>query len=180
MMARVAQQQQEDWAGIGIAGGLNAVFLALAALILWAIGELGFAVYLALGFGVFWVAILISMAFLVLMEKVFRIDRDEHYTVYIVLNLAVSTFIMLGWTAFIGVTLSALEERSFGIEAVCYVLGFLACYLAFAVLTAFYSGSIYKVVNLALVLVGFLLFAFWPAAGTVLYGWLFTLMGMQL
>ncbi len=46
----------------------------------------------------------------------------------------------------------------------------------FAVTTAFYCGSIYKVVDLPLALIAYLVFAAWPAAARALYGWLFTLL----
>ena len=44
---------------------------------------------------------------------------------------------------------------------------------------AFCERGLYKIVTLPPALVGYLLFAVWPAVGWVLYGWFFTFFGME-
>ncbi len=59
------------------------------------------------------------------------------------------------------------------VAAILWLVGFLSSYVAFADLTALYPGIIYKVVNGALALISFLVFAVWPASGRAIYGWFF-------
>lgn len=155
-------------------------------------GKAMFAFELAKGFGVFWVVIMISIVLMLLIERTLKISPDTHFNAYVFSNLVFSIFIMMGWAAFVGVTLSNIEglsfwritffdveSLSFWIRMSLYIIGFLSCYIAFAVLTSFYSGNIFKVVNLPLALVSYLIFAIWPVAGRMLYGWFFTLVGMK-
>ena len=58
-------------------------------------------------------------------------------------------------------------DSAYWIAAVLNVIGFLSIYVAFAVVTSFYSGGVYKVVTLPLALISYLVFAAWPAATIV-------------
>jgi len=54
-----------------------------------------------------------------------------------------------------------------------YFTGLLSCYVAFNVVSAFYTGQIYKLVNLAVALVSFAAFCVWPSAARASFGWFF-------
>lgn len=62
---------------------------------------------------------------------------------------------------------------------IVYVVGGLASYMAFVVVTAFYKGSLYKIVTLPLVMVSYVFFAVWPGPDEILYGWFFAFFGMK-
>ncbi len=92
------------------------------------------------------------------------------------MNLLVSAFLVAGWSAFSAHTVgSSAAAASVWAAAVLYVIGFLSSYLAFVIASEFYSGSVYKVVNLPLSLASYVVFAVWPAAGRAMYGWFFSL-----
>ena len=56
---------------------------------------------------------------------------------------------------------------------ILYVIGVLSCYVASVIVGAFYMGGLYKMVNLPLAIVSFIVFSVWPNAGTAIYGWFF-------
>ena len=70
----------------------------------------------------------------------------------------------------------ALVAPGVAAAVVLYGIGLLSSYLAFAVATSFYQGSIYKVVALPLALIAYLAFCLWPAAARAIYGWFFALL----
>jgi len=155
---------------------LNLVFLALMALLLWPLGKATMAWSMAKGYWIFWITLFVTAAILVLFRRIFRVDMDSHFDAYVISALAVSGFLIAGWSAF-----AALVVRSFvvgssvWVVAALYVVGALSCYIAFSVISAFYGGSIYRTVNLPLAVVSFIVFSVWPAAGRAIYGWFFDL-----
>jgi hypothetical protein len=169
-------EDQKELFGVLYATALNALFLALTALLLWPLGRAALALRLAKGYWVFWIVIQLSAVLLILFRRVFRIDLDTHFDAYVISALAVCSFLQAGWSAF-----AALTVRSFAADASAWVAsglyfaGFLSSYVAFAALSAFYEGSLYRLINLPLALVSFILFAAWPAAARALYGWFFGL-----
>jgi hypothetical protein len=56
---------------------------------------------------------------------------------------------------------------------ILYVIGFVSSFVASVIVAAFYMGSLYRMVNVALALVSFIMFSVWPAAGGAIYGWFF-------
>ena len=159
---------------------LNLLFLALVALLLWPLGQARLTFSLAQGYGVFWLVILISIALMSLIERLFRLSLDTHYNTYVALNLTVSALLVMGCSAFVALTLRSFAAGApLWLAAILYGIGFLSSYVNFMVATSFYKEGIYKVVNLPLAPVSYLVFALWPAAGWVLYGWFFVLFGMS-
>ena len=79
-----------------------------------------------------------------------------------------------GWS---GRQCAALKMRSAigPVAAAFYVVGFLSSYVACAVVAVYYSGQIYRYVNIPLACAGFVVFSLWPAAARFLYGWFFDL-----
>ncbi|MCA1621293.1 MAG: hypothetical protein LC795_18710 [Acidobacteria bacterium] len=153
---------------------LNAVFLALAALLLWPAGKTATAVSLGRGFWAFWTAVILTTMVVALVYRLFRIDLDSHADAYIILGLAVSGVLQAGWSAFAAL---AARDSAAGaplwLAAVLYFVGLLSCWVAFNIVAAYYTGSIYRMTNLIIAAVSFALFCAWPAAGRVLFGWFF-------
>jgi hypothetical protein len=155
---------------------LTIVFLALSALLLWPMGRMMMAVSLAKGYWVFWIVLILTAVILILFQRLFRLDMYSHFDAYVISGLVVSGFLQAGWSAF-----AALVVRSFitgtptWIVVILYVVGFLSCYVACVIVSAFYMGSIYRLVNLSLAVVSFIVFSVWPAAGNAIYGWFFNL-----
>ncbi len=159
--------------------GLNALFLALTALVFWPLGKAALALLWAKGYAVYWLAVVMSVLLLSLLERLFRVDIDTQYKVYVGLNLVVSAVLGAGWSAFGALAVGhAAAGSTVWVAGVLYFVGGLASYVAFIVETAFYKGGLYKVVTLPLALVSYLLFAVWPTVGGVLYGWFFAFFGM--
>jgi hypothetical protein len=154
----------------------NILFLALAALLLWPAGRATMAFSFAKGYGLFWIALAVTAAALVLLRRIFRVDLHSHPDAYVNSALAVSCFLQAGWSAF-----AALSVQGFAASAtvwtavILYLVGAVSCYVAFNVVSLFYEGHIYKLVNLLLALVSFVVFSVWPAAGRAVYGWFFEL-----
>ncbi len=157
-----------------IALGLNLIFVALAALLLWPLGKTALALSLAKGYGILWVATVVTAAPLYFIQRLFRIDVYSHFDAYLISNILHGVFLLAGWSAF-----AALSVRSFvdgvplRVAAILWLVGFLSSFMAFSVLTSFYSGIAYKLFNAPLALISFLVFAVWTASGRALYGWFF-------
>jgi len=155
---------------------LNAVFLGLAALALWPLGRVGFALTLGKGYWVFWCALYLTAVFVVLFQRIFRVDMYSHFDAYVISGLAAAAPLQAGWSAFAALAVrDAAGDSSLAVAAVLYFVGLLSCWVAFGIVSTLYGGSIYKTINLPLAVVSFALFALWPAAGRALYGWFFDL-----
>jgi len=157
---------------------LNAVFLALVALLLWPMRKTGTALSLARGFWAFWTALILTSSLVALWQRLFRVDMYSHPNAYIIVALVVSGVIQTGWSAFAALTVgSAAAGASGWVAAVLYLAGLLACWVASQIVSAFYMGSIYRMTNLMLAPASFILFCVWPAAGRALFGWFFDFYG---
>ena len=169
-------EQREDLREVLIALLLTIVFVAVTALFLWILGKAAVGLTLAKGYGVFWGLLLASVVLLAFIEQLTGFNLDDHFWPVVGVNLAVSVALVTGWAAFAALTLNAATADTSVFTASClYVMGFLSCYLTFAVTTSCYKGSIYKAVTLPLSLVAFIVFALWPSLGRMLFGWFFAL-----
>jgi hypothetical protein len=153
---------------------LNAVFLGLIALILWPMGRAMLAFRLAKGYWYFWSVLIVIAALLVLVQRIFRMDLYSHPSAYVNSGLAVSGFVQVGWSAFAALVISgAVTNASVVVMIVLYAVGVVSSYVASVVVGAFFMGSIYRMVNMILAAVSFILFSIWPGAGGAIYGWFF-------
>lgn len=158
------------------AAALSAVFYGLTALVLWPLGELPFGWRLFRGYWVFCVALGWTALALYLFRKVFRIDLDTRFDAYVISALAVSSFVQAGWCAFAALAVrEAAAGASWPVTAALWLFGFLSCYVSSAMVAVYYSGQIYRYFNIPLACAAFVLFALWPAAARLLYGWFFNL-----
>lgn len=152
------------------------LFLVLAAPLLWPLGRLPLVMELAQGYGSLWVVLWVTTALAGLLQRLFRVNLYDRSTAYVVAGLTLSGVLQVGWSAFAALTVhSFLTEASFWAAAILYLVGALSCLAAFFAVSSIYQGAIYKLVNLLLAGVSFLVFSVWPGSGGVLYGWLFWL-----
>ncbi len=155
---------------------LNISFLALAALLLWPLGEAILAWRLAKGYWVFWVVLFWTSIIILLLQRILRVDMYSHYDAYVISGLIVSGLLQLGWSAFAALLVHYFTaDASIWIDIVLYGVGVFSCYVACVIVSVFYMGSIYRFTNLMLSMSSFIVFSFWPAAARVIYGWFFDL-----
>ena len=127
---------------------LTVVFVALAALLLWPLGRVAMALQLAKGYWVFWIALILTVAVLKVVQRIFRIDLDSRFGAYVVSALAVSGFLQVGWSAFAALTIDGfVADTSAWIVGVLYLVGLVSCWVAYATVSALYMGSLYRLVN---------------------------------
>ncbi|HKP81714.1 MAG TPA: hypothetical protein VJT69_06840 [Pyrinomonadaceae bacterium] len=155
---------------------LNAVFLGFIALLLWPMGRAIMALRLAKGYWIFWTAVILTACVLALLQRIFRMNLDDHFDAYVITGLIFSGFVQVGWSAFIA---PVIHEFAAGapiwMTIILYAVGVVSCWIASVIVAAFYMGSIYRMVNLALAALSFMVFSVWPNAGGPIYGWFFKL-----
>lgn len=155
---------------------LNIVFLVLIALLLWPLGEATLAFRLAKGYWIFWGVMYMTAALLATLQRILRMDMYSHFDAYVISALVGSGFLQMGWSAFAVLTVhSFVVGAPVWVAVILYFVGLLSCHVAFTITSAFYMGSLYRLVNLLLAPVSFTVFSLWPAGGRMLYGWFFNL-----
>jgi hypothetical protein len=153
---------------------LSLFFGGLAALALWPLGDARLALRFAKGGVVLWVVLFVTFVVLAFVQRKLDVDIYSHGDAYVISSAAVGACVQTGWSAF-----AALAVRDFASGAgtwaavLLYFAGLLSCYVAYTVVSAFYTGQVYKLVNLAVALVGYAVFCVWPAAARAAYGWFF-------
>jgi len=158
------------------AAALSLFFCGLAALALWPFGGAALALRFAKGGLVLWAVLFVTFLALAFAHRKFKMDIYSHADAYVISTAVVGAVVQTGWSAF-----AALAVRDFTQGAgawgavVLYFFGLLSCWVAYTVVSAFYTGQVYKLVNLAVALVGFALFCVWPAAARAAFGWFFRL-----
>lgn len=170
------QDDQEDLYGLAFALALNAVFLTLIALLLWPLDRSAMTLTLAKGYVVFWVIVSVTALALFSAHKLLRVDLYARADAHMISNLLVGGLMQAGWSAF-----AALAVRNPAAAApvwaalLLYAVGLLSCFVAFNVVSGFYTGQIYRIINLPLALISFVVFGAWPALGRLTYGRFFEL-----
>lgn len=155
---------------------VNLLFIGFAVLLFWFLGRLDFAVRLMKGYWVFWIVLPTAAVLLVLFQRIFRVDLDSHPDAYIISGIAVSGFLHAGWSAFAALTsVQYSVGTSIWLKILIYVSGFISSYVSFGLISVYFTGSIYRTINLPLCAGSFALFSLWPAAARFIYGWFFDL-----
>ena len=155
---------------------LNILFLSLTALLLWPLGQVSLAWRLTKGYWVFYVVLFWTAILVLILQRRLRVDLYSHYDAYVISGLVVSGVIQAGWSAFAAVVVRAFTaDASIWVDIVLYGVGVFSCYVACAIVGAFYMGSIYRFTNLLIAMATFVLFSIWPVAARVMYGWFFDL-----
>jgi hypothetical protein len=159
---------------------LNAGFLVVITLALWAAGRVRFAASLAIGYSVFWPVVIIVSGLQRIILRRLRIDTDSNFDAFLISNAAVSAILLIGWSAFAALSAGVYSTGlSLWKAGMVYLFGSLSSWFGFNVVAPFYSGSFYRTINAPLSVLSFAVFAFWPAAARLLFGWFFGLFGFQ-
>ncbi|NJM42527.1 MAG: hypothetical protein HC853_18205 [Anaerolineae bacterium] len=170
------KDMHEDLFTIGIVLALNALFIFLTALVLWPLGYIGLAWSLAKGFGLLWVATFGSIVLSNFIEQRFRVNLYDRPNTHLALNVLLSSALVCAWSAIAMNTLqnaiSASGNVPLWLAVALHIVGLLACYAGFVVVTAFYRGTFYGLVGLGLALLCFVVFTLAPAIAKTLGGWL--------
>jgi hypothetical protein len=175
---RLLHEDRKELFDYLFAVALNAVFLALVALLLWPAGKAATALSLAKGFWGFWTLLIVASSLVVMFQRLFRVDMYSHPDAYVVSGMAVGVVVQAGWSAFAALTVrDSAAGAPVWLASVLYFVGLLSCWVAFNVVSAYYVGSIYRTTNLIVAAVSFVLFCVWPAAGRALFGWFFDFYG---
>jgi hypothetical protein len=153
---------------------LNAVFVGLVALLFWPMRRTTIAFHLAKGYWYFWSVLIVAASLMVLVQRILRMDIHSHPNAYVNSGLIVSGFLQAGWSAFAALVIAgAVTNSSVLVMIVLYAVGIVSSYVASVAVGAFFMGSIYRMVNMILAVVSFIVFSIWPGAGGAIYGWFF-------
>lgn len=158
------------------AAALCLFFGGMAALALWPLGDAALALRFAKGGVVLWVVLFLTFVVLAFAHRKLRIDIYSHGNAYVISTAVVGAVMQTGWSAFAALAVQDFTQGA-GTWAsfILYFAGLVSCYVAYAVVSAFYTGQIYKLVNLAVALVSYVLFCLWPAGASAAFGWFFRL-----
>lgn len=155
---------------------LNIVFLALTALLLWPLGRTITAFRLAKGYWTFWAVLIITTSLLVVVQRILRMNLYSHSHAYVISGVVLSSFLHAGWSAFaVVVVQNSVAGARVWTMIILYAAGGLSTYVACVIVGAFFVGTLYRMVTLALGIVSFIVFSVWPTAGGAIYGWFFDL-----
>jgi len=168
----ILHEDQKEWFEYLFAVVLNAVFLVVVTLVLWPLDRLALAWDLTKGYWIFWGVLLLTGGLLVLGRRILRLNMDDHFNAYLISASIVSGLVQLGWSAFAAVTIDTYVAASSGwVVALLYAIALVSCWVAYVGVSSLYMGSFYRLVNLGLALVGFVVFCVWPAGGRAIFGW---------
>lgn len=168
-MSDPVAKMREDafWASV-----LNLAFLAIAAVLLLPLGEGRMLLRLLAGYWVLWGVLGMVTAATVLIIRRFRVDTDVPSDAYLLSNLLASAVVTACWAGFAALQAdSAAAGEPLWAAILLYVVGLLASWIAFTVISTFYQGTLYRDVNLAVAVGGYVLLVAWPAAARFAFGW---------
>jgi hypothetical protein len=152
------------------------IFLALSALLLWPLGRATMTLSLMKGYWLFCIVVYPAAVVAVLLQRMCGVDLESRFDAYVISGLIVSGFLQAGWSAFAALTIhNFIAGASIPVVVLLYVVGFVSCFVAFNIVSTFYMGSTYRLINVSLAFAGFIIFSVWPAGGRALYGWFFDL-----
>lgn len=174
MRRKITDAPTTTWEFFTVAA-LNLIFVGLLALALWPFGATALAGRLAKGYAVLWGATALGAMTIAVAHNFLGVDEHWDFSLFLYSNLAVAVALVVCWSAFVALTVHDFAGATFGTAAPFYVVGFLSSFFGMMAVGAFFQGGFYKLVNLPVALVCYVLFAIWPAAARFLYGWFFAL-----
>ena len=174
---RLTKEDKSALSDAAIGLGLNFAFLVVCVIVLLSLGKTSAAWVLAKGNVAFCVVLTVVAVVLGLTYRFLRIDDDTHFRTYLYSNAAVAGILIAGWSAFVAIAARGwAAEAPLWKAAILYLSALISIYGGYTLVSGYYSGGFYRLVNLPLTFGSFLLFALWPAAGRAIYGWLFALL----
>ena len=149
------------WAALGIT---FSTFLVLGALLAWLAGQPRLVLSLALGLLVLLGAALLVPPIAAILAKILRWDPYRHTYPYIALNLVASGAMTVSWVVY---AVRRLDGATLGTSwwqgGVLYFVGLLATVVALHIVQESFTGDLYRMVNTAVGLVGYLAWGGWAA-----------------
>ncbi len=154
---------------------LNTLFVVVAALLLWPFGKAALAWQLTKAYWVFWTVVIVTATALAVAQGQFRVDLYSRANAYVISGLVLSGFVQAGWSAYVApLVRSSVADMSIVATLIVYAIGVASSYVASVIIAAYYTGSLYRMVNSALAILTFVIFSILPTAGLTIYGWFFT------
>jgi hypothetical protein len=154
---------KDELENIGILAGVTLAFLVFSSVLTLIIGRFEFTWGLTKGFAVLWLALFIVPSVQNFFLRLIRSNMYEKSGIYVGSNLLFTSLFCLIWVSFI-VLLVQLNFSNLGWLALIllYGLGLLSSYVGFGVVTAFYTGTLYRMVALILTILAYGLFCIRP------------------
>ena len=144
---------------------LNAVFLLLVALLLWPLRRARMTWELTKAYWIFWAVVIVVACLVALAHRIFRMDLYSHANAYVITGLITGGFLQVAWAAYVApIVHDAVAGASVGVAIVLYAISLVSCWVASVIVAAFYLGTLYRMVNLALAIASFIVFSVWPTA----------------
>lgn len=170
------RDEQKELFDALFACALTIVFLGLSALLLWPLGRALLSYRLAKGYWLFCIALYVVSIAVLLIQRLFRVDVETRSDAYLISNLIVGGFLQAGWSAFAALTVRGFNDgASAWVAAGLYFVGLLSCFVSVNIVSTWYGGGIYRMVNLILAHVAYAVFCLWAAGARAVYGWFFDL-----
>lgn len=157
------EEEQKDLFEVLVAVCLTLLFLALAALLLWPAKRLELVLGLGKGYGFLWAVLWGTAALAGLLQRFLRMNLYDRSTAYVITGLILGGALQVGWSAFAArMVHGSLAGAGSWAAAALHVVGALSCVAASFVISTVFQGTLYRLVNLPLALVSFLVFSLWP------------------
>lgn len=139
--------------------GINILFVAIAAWVCWLMGHVAFIGPLVLGFVGLWAAMIVITTLLAVIARYNRqFNMYDRAALYLGANIITSAVPLLAFVAYIVMQAHQAVLGAGWIERLAlYGVGFLASYIAHAIVTVFFNGQLYAIINLFIALIGYLL-----------------------
>jgi hypothetical protein len=151
----------------------NVIVLVVAAVLLLPFGRGGVLWELVRAFAVLWGVLLMAAGLLQVIQRVLRVEDDPPSNAYVLSNLAVGVVLLVVFTGYVALLLrGSAGGAPVWMMVILLVIGLLSSHAGYGTVSAVYGGTLYRTVNLAVALGGFVLFAAWPAAARAAFGWL--------
>jgi hypothetical protein len=151
----------------------NVIVLVVAAVLLLPFGRGGVLWELARAFMVLWGVLLMAAGLLQRIQHALRVEEDPPSNAYVLSNLAVGVALLITFTGYVSLLLrGSAGGAPVWMMIILLVIGLLCSHAGYGIVSAVYAGTLYRTVNLAVALGGFVLFAAWPAAARAAFGWL--------
>ena len=162
----------DDGFQLKFAGSFTLAFLFVAGLVLWPMGYKSLYGAIAWGYVVFWAVLFLGYLMLLAMQRIFRIESDPPSNAFVLTNLAAGAAIQAGWAAFAVLAVRrSLLDLSLIKAVTLWAVGLASTYVAFVNVSAFFRGSIYRMINAFTALAAFIVFGLFPTTATMAYGW---------